>query len=138
MARTVTSVIDFDTKHLPPEPDEVAPDGSEVKVLLGVQGGLMAVYELAPGRISNAVTNQTIEEIWYFLSGRGLMWRRQDTREEVVPVDAGICVTIPLGTHFQICSLGNEPLVAIGVTIPPWPGKDEQVAVQGPWQPALT
>lgn len=127
----------FDTKHLPPEPDEVAPDGSDVRVLLGVQGGLMAVYELAPGQVSTAVKNQTIEEVWYFVSGRGLMWRKQEAREEIVPLEHGICVTIPLGTHFQFRAFNDEPLIAVGVTIPPWPGTDEQVVVQGPWQPAL-
>jgi mannose-6-phosphate isomerase-like protein (cupin superfamily) len=127
----------FQTKRICVEPDEVAPDGSAVRVLLDVSGGLMAVYELAPAQVSTAVANRTIEEIWYFLSGRGLMWRCQGEREEVVPVDAGVCVTITLGTQFQVCSLADESLVAVGVTIPPWPGKDEQVVVQGPWQPTL-
>lgn len=125
----------FETKRLPVEPDEVAPDGSDVRVLLGVQGGLMAVYELAPGQVSTAVKNQTIEEIWYFVSGRGLMWRKQEAREEIVPLESGICVTIPLGTHFQFRAFNDEPLITVGVTIPPWPGADEQVVIQGPWQP---
>jgi len=127
----------FDTKRLSLEPDEMAPDGSDVRVLLGVTGGLMAVYELGPGRVSIAVTNQTIEEIWYFLSGRGLMWRKQGDREETVPVESGVCVTIPLGTHFQFRSLYDESLVAVGVTIPPWPGQEEQIAVRGKWEPTL-
>jgi hypothetical protein len=54
-------------------------------------------------------------------SGRGEMWRKQGGREEVVPVGPGVCVTIPLGTHFQFRSFGDEPLAAVGVTIPPWP-----------------
>ena len=51
------------------------------------------------------------------LSGRGEMWRRQGAREEVVAVQAGVCLTIPLGTHFQFRSLGDQPLAAVGVTM---------------------
>jgi mannose-6-phosphate isomerase-like protein (cupin superfamily) len=46
-----------------------------------------------------------------------------------------VCLTIPLGTHFQFRSHGKEPLSAIGVTMPPWPGEDEAYDVEGPWEP---
>lgn len=127
-------MTDFATKRLPLEPNEVAPDGSNVRVLLGLKGGLMGHYELAPGHVSRAVRNQTVEEIWYFLSGRGLMWCKQEEREEVVPVEPGVCVTIPLGTSFQFRSFEDQPLVAVGITMPPWPGASEAIAVQGPWE----
>ena len=127
----------FDTKRLPIAVDEVAPDGSDVRVLLGLKGGLMGHYELAPEQVSTAVTNRTVEEIWFFLSGLGEMWRRQKGREETVPIESGVCVTIPLGTHFQFRSFGYEPLVAIGITMPPWPGEGEAIVVQGKWKPTL-
>lgn len=126
----------FATKRLPAAPDAVAPDGSDVRLLLGLRGGGMAHFELAPGRTSIAVEHKTVEEIWYFLSGRGQMWRRAGGHEEVVAVEAGVCVTIPLGTRFQFRSLGEGPLSAVAVTIPPWPGGDEAVAVDGKWPPA--
>ena len=113
----------------------VAPDGSNVRVLLGLSGGGMAEFELAAGRVSAAVTHRTVEEIWFVLSGRGEMWRRQDTREEVVVLEAGVCLTIPQGVHFQFRALGGEPLRVLGVTMPPWPGADEAVLAAGPWMP---
>lgn len=91
----------FDTMRLPAARDAVAPDGSDVRVLLGLKGGGMAHFELAPGQTSTAVTHRTVEEIWLFLSGRGEMWRRQGEREEIVALERGVCITIPLGTHFQ-------------------------------------
>lgn len=127
----------FDTKRLPMTIDEVAPDGSDVRVLLGLEGGLVAVYELAPEQVSTAVTDRTVEEIWYFISGRGEMWRKQGNREEIVSVESGVCVTIPLGTHFQFRSFGDEALVALGVTMPPWPGAGEAIVVEGKWKPSL-
>ena len=63
------------------------------------------------------------------------MWRADEAREEVVEVEPGVCLTIPLGTHFQFRALGEEPLAAIGVTMPPWPGEDEAVNVDGRWAP---
>jgi mannose-6-phosphate isomerase-like protein (cupin superfamily) len=120
----------FDTKRLPLAVTEVAPDGSDVRLLLGLTGGVMAHYQLAPGKVSVAVANQTVEEIWFFLSGRGEMWRRQTDREEIVAVEAGVCITIPFGTQFQFRSLGDEPLQAIGVVMPPWPGASEAILVE--------
>jgi mannose-6-phosphate isomerase-like protein (cupin superfamily) len=127
----------FATKRLPAGRDAVAPDGSDVRLLLALPGGGMAHFALPPGHTSTAVTHRTVEEIWFFLSGRGEMWRRQDGREEVVPVEPGVSVTIPRGTRFQFRAFGDEPLTALGVTMPPWPGDGEAVVVRGTWDPTL-
>lgn len=95
----------------------------------------MAHFELAPGETSVAVAHRTVEEIWFFLSGRGEMWRKQADLEEVVPVGPEVCVTIPVGTHFQFRSFGYEALAALGVTMPPWPGEGEAYEVDGQWEP---
>src|SRR3972149_5939399 len=102
----------FSTKRLPARPDTVAPDGSDVRVLLELSGGSLAHFEFPPGQTSTAVAHRTVEEIWYFVNGRGEMWRKLKDHEEVVPVDPGVCVTLPLGTHFQVRSLGSGPLAA--------------------------
>lgn len=125
----------FATKRLPVTVTEVAPDGSNVRLLLSLNAVVMAHYQLEPGKVSVAVTNQTVEEIWYFVAGRGEMWRHQGDHDEVVTVEPGICITIPLGTHFQFRTLGNESLEAVGVVIPPWPGPQEAVVVDGKWKP---
>lgn len=127
--------MSWETKRLPRRPDAVAPDGSDVRLLLGLDRGGMAHFELAPGETSVAVVHRTVEEIWFFVGGRGEMWRADEAREEVVEVEPGVCLTIPLGTHFQFRALGEEPLAAIGVTMPPWPGEDEAVNVDGRWAP---
>jgi mannose-6-phosphate isomerase-like protein (cupin superfamily) len=111
----------------------VAPDGSDVRILLRLGGGSMAHFELSAGRTSKAVVHRTVEEIWYILSGRGEMWRRRDGQEEIVALEAGVCLTIPVGTHFQLRAVGGDPLTAVGVTMPPWPGEGEAVEVKGIW-----
>jgi mannose-6-phosphate isomerase-like protein (cupin superfamily) len=130
--RRVT-VMHFATKTLPPARDTVAPDGSEVRFLLGLAGGGMAHFELGPNQVSRAVTHRSVEEIWFCLSGRGQMWRRQGGQATIVDVYAGVCLTLPLGTHFQFRSFGDEPLAAIAITMPPWPGNDEAIVIEGAW-----
>lgn len=130
-------MTDFATMSVPSVRDAMAPDGSEVKVLLGLAGGGMAQFELGPGKVSKAVAHRTVEEIWYILSGMGEMWRRQGARSEVVELAPGTCLTIPLGTAFQFRTLGPEPLVAIAVTMPPWPGDGEAFEVEGAWEASV-
>jgi mannose-6-phosphate isomerase-like protein (cupin superfamily) len=130
-------MTNFDTKRMPAACDDVAPDGFDVRILLGLEGGGMAHFQLGPGQTSTAVAHRTIEEIWFFLTGRGEMWRKQDGREEIVAVQSGVCLTIPLGTCFQFRSVGDQPLAAIGVTMPPWPGAGEAIVVEGRWKPTV-
>jgi len=127
----------FMTKRLPVKRDTIAPDGSDVRILLDLERGGMAHFELAPGQTSVAEAHRTVEEIWYFVRGRGEMWRRLGDQEEVVPVDPGVCITIPVGARFQFRSFGYEPLAALGVTMPPWPGEGESYFVEGKWEPTV-
>jgi mannose-6-phosphate isomerase-like protein (cupin superfamily) len=124
----------FETKRLPADRDAIAPDGSEVRLLLGLSRGGLAHFQLAPGETSVAVCHRSREELWYFVSGAGVMWRREGEREEEVEVGAGVAISIPVGTHFQFRSTGaSEPLAAIGVTMPPWPGDGEAIRSDGKW-----
>jgi mannose-6-phosphate isomerase-like protein (cupin superfamily) len=130
-------VSGFATKALPAAPDVLAPDGSEVRVLLALAGGSMAHFRLAPGQVARPVRHRTVEEIWYVVEGAGEMWRSQDGREEVTPLTPGVCLTIPVGTAFQFRAASDAPFAAVGVTLPPWPGADEAVPAQGPWAPTV-
>lgn len=124
----------FKTMRLPAEPTVVAPDGSDVRVLLGLPGGTMAHFELAPRKVAKAVAHRTVEEVWYVLGGRGEMWRKQGDHEETVPLEPGTCLTIPVGTHFQFRASASEAVSAVAITMPPWPGENEAYAVDGPWK----
>jgi mannose-6-phosphate isomerase-like protein (cupin superfamily) len=125
---------DFATLAFPATPTVVAPDGSDVRVLLGLSGGSMAHFELAAGTVTRAVTHRTVEEIWFIVAGRGAMWRKQGDHEDTVPLVPGTCLTIPLGTHFQFRASEQEKVAAVAITMPPWPGEGEAVFVHGPWQ----
>jgi len=127
---------EFDTTRLPVPPTVVAPDGSDVRVLLGLAGGGMAHFTLAAGAVSRAVAHRSVEEIWFVLSGHGQMWRRQGEREAIVALEPGACVTIPVGTSFQFRADAGAALAVVAITMPPWPGADEAMPASGPWPPA--
>ena len=111
----------FATRQLPDEPDAVAPDGSIVRVLLGLTGGSTAEFSLESNEIAIAVRHRTVEEIWFVTHGSGRMWRASDEIAELeVELHAGTCLTIPTGTEFQFRS-GDFGLRILGVTLPPWP-----------------
>jgi mannose-6-phosphate isomerase-like protein (cupin superfamily) len=128
---------EFKTKRLPVQPDGTAPDGLAFRALLGLGGGSLAHFELDPGKTSAAVAHRTVEEIWFFIQGRGEMWRKQKDREEVTRIDPGLCLTVPLETHFQLRSFGPDPLAAIAITMPPWPGDNEACEVPEKWAPTV-
>jgi mannose-6-phosphate isomerase-like protein (cupin superfamily) len=97
----------------------------------------MAHFRLPPGGVSIAVAHRTVEEVWYFVGGRGRMWLRLCDVETVVDAVPGVSLAIPVGASFQFRADGDEPLEAVGVTIPPWPGPDEAYPVEGIWEPTV-
>ena len=119
---------------LPHDLDVLAPDGSEVRILLSLAGGSMAHFQLPAGRVSRAVHHRTVEEIWYVLSGQGEMWRSAGGQQQIVTLTPGTCLTIPAGVDFQFRSQPAEALAAVAITMPPWPGDGEAEFVDGRWQ----
>jgi len=63
------------TRELPAIIDAIAPDGSDVRLLVASVSASMAHFALAPGATSVAVAHRTLDELWYFLGGTGEMWR---------------------------------------------------------------
>ena len=121
---------------LPPDPQATAPDGSAIRFLLKLNRGEVNHFTLPPGRASMAVMHRTIEEIWYVLEGQGQMWRQEGDNEEVLDLRPGVSFDITLGTRFQFRNTGDAPLSVLIATMPPWPGDEEAVPVEGPWVPS--
>jgi mannose-6-phosphate isomerase-like protein (cupin superfamily) len=115
------------TKRLQKDYDYKAPDTSEIRLLPGMKGGGLAHCTLRPGHSSSPVVHKTVEEIWYFIEGEGLLARRVrgSVQWEVIEVEPKVSITIPMGVEFQFRNTGDVPLKFIIATMPPWPGKDE-------------
>ena len=121
------------TARLKEQYDLLAPDTSEVRRLVRGIHGEVNHFTLPPHAVSLPMTHKSVEEIWYFLSGVGELWRRQGDHDEVVQVGAGVSLDIPIGAHFQFRNTGAEPLRFIIATMPPWPGEQEAAPVRGKW-----
>ncbi len=124
----------FESSRVKAAYDVLAPDGSEIRLLHSLDGASMVHCALPVGVVSIPVRHRTVEEVWYFLSGAGQVWRKQGEREAVLDVEPGLSLTIPLGTAFQFRNTGAAPLEFIIATTPPWPGEDEAVVLAaGRW-----
>ena len=118
--------------ELPSDPDAVAPDGSEIRLLVAGRRGSMAHAALGPGAVTRPVQHRTVEEVWYVVSGSGQIAIGGD----IVSVRAGASVLIPTGTPFQFRA-GYAGLGVVMTTMPPWPGPDEAEPAEGPWTPTV-
>jgi mannose-6-phosphate isomerase-like protein (cupin superfamily) len=130
---TKTQNYPWVTIQLPEKYDYPAPDGSEIRLLPQSDGGGMAHCTLPARSVSRAVYHKNVDEIWYFISGSGEVWRKKGKQEEVVTVGAGTSLNILCGTSFQFRNTSTEPLCFVIATIPPWPGQDEAVLTSGRW-----
>jgi mannose-6-phosphate isomerase-like protein (cupin superfamily) len=110
-----------------------APDGSEIRLFHQMKGGGLSQCTLPSGLTSSAVSHKSVDEIWFFTEGFGLVWRKQENIEETIKVEPGISLTIPKGTKFQFKNTENIPLKFIISTMPPWPGESEALPEEGPW-----
>lgn len=123
----------FAPKQLPDKYDYLAPDGSEIRLLVRGWRGSFAHCTLPKGGVTAAVAHRTVEEIWYCISGEGEIWRSFQDQDVVTVLRPGTSLTIPTGTYFQFRNTGLEPLCILLATMPPWPGADEAVPVKGRW-----
>jgi mannose-6-phosphate isomerase-like protein (cupin superfamily) len=146
----------LETGNLPDRFDHIAPDASEIRILAYMRdgefrvppedheirvpllntGGVLLQCTLPPAKTSCAVMHQTVQEVWYFIQGKGQVWRKLgDNEESVIDVKAGTVLTIPTKAHFQFRNMSkNEPLVFLIMTLPPWPGHQDAISVNGKWR----
>jgi len=123
------------TRPLPEFPDARSPAGAEIRYLLGSAAGNMIHATVPPAQVNRGTVHATVSEFWYVLSGRGEIWRRDQSEEEVTELVPGVSIDIPVGTSFQYRCTGPEALRFLCVTMPPWPGDAEATLVDGPWMP---
>ena len=124
--------------NLPEQPDVIAPDGSEIRLLNStVEGSSMVHALLHSGTTTHAVHHLTVEESWICGAGEGELWRLNASGESVLSLTEGVTCEIPLGTTFQFRATGNSPLEIVITTTPPWPGDHEAIQVQGKWNPSI-
>src|SRR5206468_3378367 len=118
--------MNFDDARAAKAPDTLAPDGSEIRLLVATSACSACEVRLGPGGMSIPVRHRTVEEVWYFLEGQGEVWRQApDGTARTVSVAPGSALTIPLGCRFQFRNTGSGELRFLCVTMPPWPGEEE-------------
>ena len=67
--------------------DDLAPDGSDIRLLGAFDKGSLAHCTLNAGQRSTPMRHRTVHEIWYVQEGHGELWRASpDSGESVVPL----------------------------------------------------
>ena len=127
----------WQTGRVTDRPTDIAPDGSRIHALPAGRLGSLARCVLPAGRVARPVRHRTVEEVWYVVGGHGQLWRSDDTGQEIVELEPGTGLTIPTGVAFQFRAIGEDDLEVILTTMPPWPGPQEAVPADGPWEPRL-
>ena len=101
-----------------------APDGSTVRELVQVESGAanqsLAEAKVAPGAATTEHYHRASEEIYHFLSGAG----RVRLGDEEADVAAGDTVLIAPGVSHKLWNLGDEPLVLLCCSSPPYRDED--------------
>lgn len=100
-------------------------DGSEIRELLAyrnssIRNQSLAEATLPPGASTQEHHHATSEEIYYVLSGRGLM-RVADEEREVGPLDA---IALPPGVRHKLTNTGEVPLVFLCCCAPAYEHDD--------------
>jgi mannose-6-phosphate isomerase-like protein (cupin superfamily) len=103
----------------------ITADGSEIRELLAyrnsnIRNQSLAEATLHPGQSTQKHYHPKAEEIYYLLSGTGLMeWEGE--KRQAVPGDA---IAIPPGSAHQITNNGSEPLVFLCCCAPAYEHAD--------------
>jgi mannose-6-phosphate isomerase-like protein (cupin superfamily) len=124
----------FEIKKLSDKPDYHAPDTSEIRELHTFEEGGLCHCILPAGKVSKAVKHKTVSEIWYCISGKGMIWQKNDSGSFEEEFSTGHSFKIPVNNHFQFKNIGDEPLCLIISTMPKWVGSEEAIDVEGKWQ----
>lgn len=106
-------------------------DGSEIRELLAYRNSCLSALSLAeatlpPGGATVPHYHVQTEEIYYILSGSGLMWLGTESR----PVVAGDAIAIPRAMPHQLVNSGTAPLVLLCCCTPAYEHWDT-VLLQG-------
>lgn len=128
----------FESKRLPASPDVIAPDGSEIRLLSTSSSlGSMVHCRLASGQVTKPVQHRNVDEMWHCIGGKGTLWRSSENDEDILELAFGVSCSITTGTCFQFRSDGDIPLEIVIATMPPWPGDEEAILCDGPWEPTV-
>ncbi len=121
--------------NLPKHYQTLAPDGSQVRLLVRNTKASMAEFTLTPEAISRAIHQKVVHEFWYFLSGTGQVWVKYKGKAKIYSVHTGTSLALPNNVYFQFKNTSKKNNLAfVDVVIPPWPKKVVTTYTKGPWK----
>lgn len=93
---------------------------TEIKVM-GNHNGKEATYAInSAGAQSIPVRRDVLDKEYFVISGNGAIWIKTNNKEQVIPVQEGAHVVIPKGASTQFKNMGNDKLIFLVITSPPY------------------
>jgi mannose-6-phosphate isomerase-like protein (cupin superfamily) len=93
---------------------------THIKVM-GNFDNIEATYAISEvGAQSIPVARDVLDEEYFVIAGTGAVWIKTDEEEKVISVKQGSYVEIPKKAGTQFKNLGNEPLIFLVLTSPPY------------------
>ena len=123
------------TRPFPETPGARSPAGAEIRYLMEGATGNMIHSTVPPGQVNHATVHATVSEFWHVLSGRGEIWRRDESGEEVTVLTPGVSIDISSRYCLPV-PLHRCGSAAVSVHHDAaWPGNAEATHIEGPWVP---
>ena len=122
---------------LPEQPEAKSPAGADIRFLMNGEKGNMIHSTVPPYQVNKATIHATVSEFWYVLEGHGEIWRDDVKESNIAILVPGTSIDIPAGTAFQYRNISDMDLKFICIAMPPWPGDEEAVLLDGPWTPSV-
>lgn len=114
----------------------VSDDGSEIRVMPGINGVESVHCRLLKHQVIKASRHKTVSQIWYVLDGTGDIWLKDTSgKESITPLKKGVAITVPLGFAFQFRNTGTSNLDIFIVNTTQWSGAGELIPVANHWTP---
>ena len=98
----------------------ITKDGSTIREILKASNQSLAEATVLPGQTTAAHYHIKTEEIYYILSGQGLMFLKEDEKE----VGTGDAILIPPGQRHSIRNTGSDDLVFLCCCTPGYSHED--------------
>jgi mannose-6-phosphate isomerase-like protein (cupin superfamily) len=109
-------------------PAFITKDKSEIREIMAPANSCIERQSLAeaivyPGDTTTTHIHKTVEELYYILDGKGVMWQNGEERE----VSGGDAIANPPGVPHRITNIGTSPLVFLCLCVPNYTHDDTEL-----------
>lgn len=93
--------MDVKYKKLAEKYDYLAPDGSEIRLLISSSLASLDHLIVKPKTVSRAGYHKSVQEKWYIIRGEGKIWLKKYNQEQIIKLEPGFLFRLILMSIFS-------------------------------------